>query len=125
MIKNTLKLFTKDCKKVWKKYGEPNYEKLWVPKIEDWQLKSASNPEKSSKGGVLYHISLDNFDEDGDSFVYLKLGSINLVGTEDGKVWDTKDARNERMWVQIKTPEQLVKRMKTALLKISDQEDSW
>jgi len=116
LVKEAIPKANRLGKAVWLEHGKPNGYPLW-------QLKPEV-PRAQNEGKAKWWAKLDNYSSSEHPPAYLQSGVLELVGTEDGKVWDTKGgARNSHLWSQLKTSDQLAKRIVATLFKPHRDDD--
>ena len=99
---------------VWQEHGRPNHHDKWLLPVNTTPVPASDADGKGPKGSKLVcQLLLSNYEHDPDYQPpeYLEIGSLKFMGTDDGKCWDTKQVRNQSLWQQLKTVDQLAKRI--------------
>jgi hypothetical protein len=122
-IATAINLFNREAHKVWVERGEPNFYPEWnFPSDPDWEYFFFPTGVDKNKLNPIHGATLQNYS--GDTIVYIVPGSVGLVITDKGTVYNTRNIKNPSFWKKINDPSGLAKTMITVLLK-APKEDSY
>jgi hypothetical protein len=116
MVRDAIPQANRLGKAIWLEHGKPNGYPLWqIPAVLPHSTTAEGNGPNHRQ--VTFKLALDNYShhENYAAPGGFQPGALKFVGTDDDKVWDTKQVRNQSMWTQLKTAEQMAKRMITYL----------